>query len=79
MNIYITKSRRIEQNKWNGFLVTRCPGAFIIGTVMIPAATSTGFIVLQEEKDGLKLWQLKDSDFVKNTEGIRDTFLSSLF
>ena len=59
-----------------GALVTRYPAAFIIGTVIITAAASTGFIVLEEEKDGLKLWQPKDSDFVKNTEWIRDTFPS---
>ena len=41
---------------------------------MITAAASTGFIVLEEKKDGLKLWQLKDSEFEKNTEWIRDTF-----
>ena len=56
--------------------MTRYPAAFIIGTVIITAAASTGFIVLEEEKDGLKLWQPKDSDFVKNTEWIRDTFPS---
>ena len=56
--------------------MTRYPAAFIIGTVIITAAASTGFIVLEEEKDGLKLWQPKDSEFVKNTQWIRDTFPS---
>ena len=59
-----------------GPLVTFYPNAFIIGMVMITAAASTGFIVLEEKKDGLKLWQLKDSEFEKNTEWIRDTFPS---
>ena len=40
-----------------GALVARYPLAFIICTVVITAVASTGFIVLEEEKDGLKLWQ----------------------
>ena len=56
--------------------MTRYPDAFIIETVMITAAASTGFIVLEEKIDGQKLWQLKDSEFVKNAEWIRDTFPS---
>ena len=59
-----------------GALVTRYPAAFIIGTVIITAAASTGFIVLEEEKDGLKLWQPKDSDFVKNN---RFSFWQTMF
>ena len=35
---------------------------------MITASASTGFIVLEEKMDGQKLWQLKDSEFVKNAE-----------
>ena len=56
--------------------MTFYPNAFIIGTVMITAAASTGFIVLEEKMDGQKLWQLKDSEFVKNAEWIRITFPS---
>ena len=40
-----------------GALVARYPLAFIICTMAITAVASTGFIVLEEEKDGLKLWQ----------------------
>ena len=59
-----------------GALVTRYPAAFILGAVILTAIASTGFIVIEEEKDGLKLWQPDDSEFVKNTDWIRKTFPS---
>ena len=49
---------------------------FILGAVIITVAASTGFLVIEEEKDGLKLWQPSDSDFVKDTSWLRETFPS---
>ena len=44
--------------------------------MVITAAASTGFMVMEEEKDSLNLWQPTDSDYVKNIKWLRENFPS---
>ena len=44
--------------------------------MVITAAASTGFMVMEEEIDTLNLWQPTDSDYVKNSKWLQANFPS---
>ena len=44
--------------------------------MMLTAAGSTGFLVMEEETDSLNLWQPRESDYVKNIKWLRANFPS---
>ena len=56
--------------------MSRHRAAFILGSVLFTAAASSGLVMMEEEKDGLKLWQPQDTDFVRDTAWLRKTFPS---
>ena len=44
--------------------------------MVITAAASTGFMVMEEETDSLNLWQPTDSNYVKNIKWLQANFPS---
>ena len=58
--------------------MSRFPFLFILVAATTTAVASTGLVFLEEEKDTLKLWQPKESEFVENTEWVRKQFPSKI-
>ena len=57
--------------------MARYPAVFIVVSVVMTVAASFGFLVMEEETDGLKLWSPQDSEFTKNTVWLQTTFPSN--